>query len=68
MTGASPPVLSSGGQLLGRKRERELLDRLLDGVRGGHGGVLVVHGEAGVGNRGGKPGRGKPDADHVRGY
>jgi DNA-binding CsgD family transcriptional regulator len=35
--------------LLGRRREREVLDRLLDGVRGGHGGVLVVHGEAGVG-------------------
>ena len=35
--------------MLGRRREREVLDRLLDGVRGGHGGVLVVHGEAGVG-------------------
>jgi tetratricopeptide (TPR) repeat protein len=35
--------------LLGRERECEVLDRLLDGVRGGHGGVLVVHGEAGVG-------------------
>jgi hypothetical protein len=45
----SPPVLSSGGQLLGREREREVLGRLLDGVRGGRGGVLVVHGEAGVG-------------------
>jgi DNA-binding CsgD family transcriptional regulator len=45
----SPPVLVSGGQLLGREREREALDRLLDGVRGGRGGVLVVHGEAGVG-------------------
>src|SRR6478736_1528156 len=45
----SRPVLSSGGQLLGREREREVLDRLLDGVRGGHGAVLVVQGEAGVG-------------------
>src|SRR6202035_2232338 len=45
----SGPVLSSGGRLLGREREREVLDRLLDGVRGGRGGVLVVHGEAGVG-------------------
>jgi DNA-binding CsgD family transcriptional regulator len=45
----SPPALLSGKRLLGRERERELLDRLLDGVRGGHGGVLVVHGEAGVG-------------------
>jgi DNA-binding CsgD family transcriptional regulator len=35
--------------LLGREGERELLDRLLEGVRGGHGGVLVMHGEAGVG-------------------
>jgi DNA-binding CsgD family transcriptional regulator len=35
--------------LLGRDREREALDRLLDGVRGGRGGVLVVHGEPGVG-------------------
>ncbi len=43
------PVLSSGERLLGREREREVLDRLLDGVRGGRGGVLVVHGEAGVG-------------------
>jgi DNA-binding CsgD family transcriptional regulator len=32
--------------LLGRDREREVLDRLLDRGRGG---VLVVHGEAGVG-------------------
>src|SRR5450432_172347 len=45
----SAPILLSGGQLLGREREREVLDRLLDGVRGGRGGVLVVHGEAGVG-------------------
>jgi DNA-binding CsgD family transcriptional regulator/tetratricopeptide (TPR) repeat protein len=45
----SPPVLLSGGRLIGREREREALDRLLDGVRGGRGGVLVVHGEAGVG-------------------
>jgi DNA-binding CsgD family transcriptional regulator len=42
----SPPVLVPGGQLLGRERERGVLDRLLDGGRGG---VLVVHGEAGVG-------------------
>src|ERR1700730_7271419 len=45
----SPPVLLLGGQLLGREREREVLDRLLDGVRGGRGGVLVVNGELGVG-------------------
>jgi hypothetical protein len=46
-SGASPPALSSGGHLLGRDRQREVLDRLLDGVRGGRGGVLVLHGEAG---------------------
>jgi DNA-binding CsgD family transcriptional regulator len=49
MNGESPPVLSSRGQLIGREREREALDRLLDGVRGGRGGVLVADGEAGVG-------------------
>jgi DNA-binding CsgD family transcriptional regulator len=35
--------------LVGRERERDVLDRLLDGVRAGQGGVLVMHGEAGVG-------------------
>jgi DNA-binding CsgD family transcriptional regulator len=49
MRGASSPGLSSPGRLLGREREREVLDRLLDRVRGGHGGVLVVRGEPGVG-------------------
>jgi DNA-binding CsgD family transcriptional regulator len=36
-------------QLLGRQREREVLGRLLDAARDGDGGVLVVHGEPGVG-------------------
>src|SRR6478672_3349737 len=36
-------------QLLGRQRERAVLERLLDTAREGHGGVLVVHGEPGVG-------------------
>jgi len=36
-------------QLLGRQREREVLHRLLEAARGGRGGVLVVHGEPGVG-------------------
>jgi DNA-binding CsgD family transcriptional regulator len=49
MIGASPPAFSSTRRLLGRERERELLDRLLEGVRDGRGGVLVLHGEAGVG-------------------
>ncbi len=38
-----------GRQLLGREREREVLERLLEGARAGHGGVLVLHGEPGVG-------------------
>jgi predicted ATPase len=45
MSTASSPV----EHLLGRRREREALDRLLEAARGGRGGVLVVHGEAGVG-------------------
>jgi DNA-binding CsgD family transcriptional regulator len=36
-------------QLLGREREREVLGRLLGAARAGDGGVLVVHGEPGVG-------------------
>jgi len=36
-------------QLLGRAREREVLDRLLEGARAGDGGVLAVYGEPGVG-------------------
>jgi RNA polymerase sigma factor (sigma-70 family) len=40
---------SPGAQLLGRQTEREVLDRLLAAARGGHGGILVVHGEPGVG-------------------
>jgi DNA-binding CsgD family transcriptional regulator len=49
MSGTSPAVLPSAGKLLGRKHEREALDRLLAGARGGRGAVLVLHGEAGVG-------------------
>src|SRR6478672_601850 len=44
-TRTQPP----GAQLLGRQRERAVLAGLLDGTRGGEGGVLVVHGEPGVG-------------------
>src|ERR1700737_4433924 len=48
--GVSLPAVSPGGGLLGRAREREVLDRLLDGVLDERrGGVLVVHGEAGFG-------------------
>src|ERR1700761_3455267 len=49
MGGVLPLVLSSGRTLLGREREREVLDRLLDAARAGHGGVLVMYGEPGVG-------------------
>ena len=37
------------GRLVGRGREREVLGRVLRAGRGGEGGVLVMHGEAGVG-------------------
>src|SRR6478672_9361617 len=36
-------------RLVGRQRERAVLERLLDAARDGHGSVLVVHGEPGVG-------------------
>jgi len=49
MSAAPPSLLLPRGQLFGRDRERAALDRLLDGVRGGRGGVLVLYGEAGVG-------------------
>src|SRR3984885_4676010 len=49
MSEVSQPIFASGRQLLGRERERGGFDRLLDGARSGRGGVLVVHGEAGVG-------------------
>jgi DNA-binding CsgD family transcriptional regulator len=53
MGGASSRVetvtRSAGEQLLGRDRERAVVERLLQGARAGHGGVLVVHGEPGVG-------------------
>ncbi len=35
--------------LLGRAGERQMLDRLLDNVRGGQSAVLVIRGEAGIG-------------------
>jgi DNA-binding CsgD family transcriptional regulator/tetratricopeptide (TPR) repeat protein len=36
-------------QLLGRRGEREAISQLLQAARGGTGGVLVIHGEPGVG-------------------
>src|SRR6478672_9937496 len=46
---ADSATTSATGQLVGRRSEREAIDRLLDTAREGHGGVLVVHGEPGVG-------------------
>jgi DNA-binding CsgD family transcriptional regulator len=42
-------VPAQGSRLLGRQRERAVLERLLDTARDGHGAVLVVYGEPGVG-------------------
>jgi len=36
-------------QLLGRQRERDVLDRVLEAAREGHGGVLALYGDPGVG-------------------
>ncbi len=49
MSGVPSPVRPLGGQLLGRERECEALDGLLEAARSGHAGVLVVRGEPGVG-------------------
>ena len=42
-------VRAEAGRLLGRQHERDVLERLLGTARNGHGSVLVVHGEPGVG-------------------
>src|SRR5712671_6509724 len=42
-------VSAQAGRLLGRQRERAELERLLDAARDGHGAVLVVLGDPGVG-------------------
>ena len=49
MSGVSSPDVLPSRRLLGRRRACEALDRLLDSARDGRGGVLVVHGEPGVG-------------------
>ena len=49
---AMPPVLAAAAAergLLGRRSERETLDRLVAGVRAGQSQVLVLRGEAGAG-------------------
>ncbi len=40
---------SQGAQLVGRRREREVVDRLLHDARDQRGGVLVLYGDPGVG-------------------
>jgi DNA-binding CsgD family transcriptional regulator len=42
-------VRAQTGRLLGRQRERAVLERLLDAARSGHGSVIVVLGDPGVG-------------------
>src|SRR4051812_48927937 len=40
---------AEASRLLGRNRERSVLDRLTDETRHGHGAVLVLHGDPGIG-------------------
>src|SRR4051812_2916974 len=49
MRATSPPPAAPRRPLVGRSRESTALDRLLTSARGGRGGVLVLHGEAGIG-------------------
>ncbi|MFL5954642.1 MAG: LuxR C-terminal-related transcriptional regulator [Gaiellaceae bacterium] len=42
-------VTAQSSRLLGRQRERAVLERVLDTARDGHSAVLVMHGEPGVG-------------------
>ena len=49
MSAEAPPARRPGEHLLGRRREREALDRLVQAARDGSGGVLVLYGEPGVG-------------------
>ena len=46
---ADSATTSATEQLVGRRAEREAVDRLLEAARAGYGGVLVIHGEPGVG-------------------
>jgi DNA-binding CsgD family transcriptional regulator len=49
MNEAPSRIRTPTNRLFGRDRERDVLDRLLDGALRGSGGVLVAHGEPGVG-------------------
>ncbi len=46
---SDPDTLPPADRLIGRVRERAALDRLLEGAERGYGGVLVIHGGAGIG-------------------
>jgi DNA-binding CsgD family transcriptional regulator len=46
---AGTATTSATKHLVGRRAERAAVDRLLEAARAGYGGVLVVHGEPGVG-------------------
>ncbi len=49
MSTPTQPGDSDTGRLIGRHRECGMLDRLVEAVRAGESGVLVIHGEPGVG-------------------
>jgi len=49
MTPAASALRVPRAHLVGRQRERDTLDRLLRSARDGNGGVLVLHGDPGVG-------------------
>ena len=44
-----PPTSLAIERLVGRQREREAIDRLMGAAQEGYGGVLVVHGDPGIG-------------------
>src|SRR5687768_4680683 len=46
---AHAPIRTDAAQLQGRRRESELLERLIDAVRAGESRALVLRGEPGVG-------------------
>ena len=43
------PIAGRAAALVGRRSERDVLDRLIEAVRGGESRALVVRGEPGVG-------------------
>jgi ABC-type transport system involved in cytochrome c biogenesis ATPase subunit len=47
--GTHSPIRGRAAELKGRRRERDVLDRLIDAVRAGESRAVVVRGEPGVG-------------------